>query len=71
LLLFYPAEAPIFLLKFLISVEALSYFVRSLSLPGRLLANMISGHSLLKIFTGFLISPLSFTALLKIFVLLP
>lgn len=51
--LFLPSGAPIRILKLLIFIETVSYFIRALSLGVRLFANMVSGHSLLKILSGF------------------
>lgn len=50
---FVPAGTPIRMLKFLVVIELISYFIRVLSLAIRLVANMISGHILLKILMGF------------------
>jgi F-type H+-transporting ATPase subunit a len=44
-----PAGVPLILAPFLIVIEAASYFVKVFSLGGRLFANMMAGHSLLKI----------------------
>jgi F-type H+-transporting ATPase subunit a len=44
-----PAGVPLILAPFLIIVEAVSYTVKVFSLGGRLFANMLAGHSLLKV----------------------
>lgn len=51
--LFLPGGAPIQITPFLIVIELISYFARIFSLSIRLFANMMSGHTLLKILVGF------------------
>lgn len=51
--LFLPGGAPVFLAPLLVPIEVLSYFMRPLSLALRLFANMTAGHTLLKVFAGF------------------
>jgi ATP synthase subunit 6 len=51
--LFLPAGAPFLLTPFLIIIELISYFARLFSLAIRLFANIMSGHTLLKILAGF------------------
>jgi ATP synthase subunit 6 len=48
-----PAGVPLYLAPFLVLVEAVSYFARVCSLAVRLFANVVSGHSLLKILVPF------------------
>jgi F-type H+-transporting ATPase subunit a len=50
--LFVPAGAPKPLIPFLIVIEVISYFVRPVSLSVRLFANMLAGHTMLKVFAG-------------------
>ena len=50
---FVPAGAPKVLIPFLIVIEVISYFVRPVSLSVRLFANMLAGHTLLKVIAGF------------------
>lgn len=52
-LLFLPPGVPLMMAPFLILVEATSYFTRVISLATRLFANIMSGHSLLKILGSF------------------
>jgi len=54
--LFAPSGVPIFLLLILVPIEIISYFVRPISLSLRLFANMMAGHTMLKVFGGFVIS---------------
>jgi ATP synthase subunit 6 len=51
--LFLPNGAPFLLAPFLIAVEIISYVARLFSLAIRLFANIMSGHTLLKILAGF------------------
>jgi ATP synthase subunit 6 len=51
--LFIPSGAPAILLPLLIAVEGISYVVRVVSLSVRLFANIMSGHTLIKILGGF------------------
>mgnify|MGYP001340086644 CR=1 FL=1 len=49
---FVPSGAPKILVPFLIIIEIISYFVRPVSLSVRLFANMLAGHTMLKVFAG-------------------
>lgn len=53
--LFSPAGVPIFVLPLLIPIEVISYFVRPVSLSVRLFLNMMVGHTMLKVFAGFVV----------------
>jgi len=50
---FVPKDAPAALIPFLVIIELISYIFRVLSLAIRLFANMMAGHTLLKILAGF------------------
>ena len=50
---FLPAGVPIFLAPLMIVIEIISYFTRPFSLSIRLFANMMAGHTLLKVVGGF------------------
>jgi len=52
--LFIPEGTPFPLIPMLIIIEIISYFARVASLSIRLFANMMAGHTLLKILAGFL-----------------
>ncbi|MCW5724639.1 MAG: F0F1 ATP synthase subunit A [Maricaulaceae bacterium] len=54
--LFVPKGVPAPLLPLLVVIEVLSYFIRPISLSIRLFANMMAGHTMLKVFAGFVIS---------------
>jgi F-type H+-transporting ATPase subunit a len=49
---FVPPGAPKVLIPFLVIIEVISYFVRPVSLSVRLFANMLAGHTMLKVFAG-------------------
>jgi len=51
--LFFPPGAPIHLAPLLVLIETISYVFRVLSLSIRLFANLMSGHTLLKILASF------------------
>ena len=70
--LFIPSGVPVVLLPLIVIIEIISYLARPVSLSVRLFANMLAGHTMLKVFGGFVISlgiiggwlPLSFTVAL-------
>jgi F-type H+-transporting ATPase subunit a len=53
---FLPTGVPIYMAPLLIPIEVLSYFTRPVSLALRLFANMTAGHTMLKVFAGFVAS---------------
>jgi F-type H+-transporting ATPase subunit a len=53
--LFVP-KAPLVLLILLVPIEIISFLTRPISLSVRLFANMLAGHTMLKVFAGFVIS---------------
>ena len=56
---------PIYMLPLLIPIEVISYLSRPISLAVRLFANMLAGHTLLKVFAGF-VSALGFFGILPL-----
>ena len=70
--LFVPSGVPIVLLPLIVVIEVISYLSRPVSLSVRLFANMMAGHTMMKVFGGFVISlgivggwlPLSFSVAL-------
>lgn len=52
--LFVP-KAPFLLLLLLVPIEIISFLTRPVSLSVRLFANMLAGHTMLKVFAGFVI----------------
>ncbi|MAN79152.1 MAG: F0F1 ATP synthase subunit A [Magnetovibrio sp.] len=53
---FMPPGVPMLMAPLLIPIEIISYLSRPISLSVRLFANMLAGHTLLKVFAGFIIS---------------
>ena len=51
-----PPGVPIVMAPLLVPIEIISYLSRPISLSVRLFANMLAGHTLLKVFAGFVIS---------------
>lgn len=51
--LFVPSGVPAVLIPMMVVIEIISYFVRPISLSLRLFANMMAGHTMLKVFGGF------------------
>ena len=54
--IFIPSGVPVILLPMIMIIEIISYLSRPLSLSVRLFANMMAGHTMLKVFGGFVIS---------------
>jgi len=54
--LFVPEGIPFALLPVIIPIELISYLIRPVSHSVRLFANMMAGHTMLKVFAGFVIS---------------
>lgn len=51
---FMPPGVPMYMAPLLIPIEIISYLSRPISLSVRLFANMLAGHTLLKVFAGFI-----------------
>ena len=68
---FVPAGTPLALVPLLVLIELISYFARAFSLGVRLFANIVAGHTLLKILSGFLYPALTSGILLFFVTLLP
>lgn len=51
--LFVPSGVPAVMLILLVPIEVISYFTRPISLSVRLFANMMAGHTMLKVFGAF------------------
>ncbi len=54
--LFVPKGAPVYMLPLIVPIEILSYLSRPISLSVRLFANMMAGHTMLKVFAGFTVA---------------
>ena len=50
---FVPPGTPVWMWPLLIPIEVISYLSRPISLSVRLFANMLAGHTLMKVFAGF------------------
>ena len=53
---FMPPGVPLIMAPLLVPIEIISYLSRPVSLSVRLFANMLAGHTLLKVFAGFVVS---------------
>ena len=54
--LFVPKGVPMLMFPLMVPIEIISYLSRPISLSVRLFANMMAGHTMLKIFAGFVFS---------------
>lgn len=54
--LFVPEGVPLWLMPIIIPIEVISYLIRPISHSVRLFANMMAGHTMLKVFAGFVVS---------------
>lgn len=66
-----PSGTPLLLSFFLVIIELISYIARAFSLAIRLFANLMSGHSLLKILAGFAWTMLSIGGIFYLLSLIP
>ncbi|MEL6929277.1 MAG: F0F1 ATP synthase subunit A, partial [Cyanobacteria bacterium J06600_6] len=71
LCLFLPGGTSIALAFLLVPIELISYIFKPISLSVRLFANMMAGHTLLKVIAGFAWSMLSAGGLLFVFHIVP
>jgi F-type H+-transporting ATPase subunit a len=53
--LFVPSGVPWWLMPIIIPIELISYLIRPISHSVRLFANMMAGHTMLKVFAGFVV----------------
>ena len=56
--LFVPSGAPAWILPVIVPIEIISFLSRPISLSVRLAANMLAGHTMLKVFAGFIVTML-------------
>ncbi len=54
--LFVPEGVPMWLMPLIVPIEIVSYLIRPISLSVRLFANMMAGHTMLKVFASFAVS---------------
>ncbi len=60
--LFVPAGVPFWLMPIIVPIELISFLIRPVSHSVRLFANMMAGHTMLKVFAGFAVGFLSLWA---------
>jgi F-type H+-transporting ATPase subunit a len=53
---FVPKGAPFYVMPLLVPIEIISYCVQPISLSVRLFVNMMAGHTMLKVFAGFIVA---------------
>lgn len=53
---FMPSGVPIWMAPIIVPIEVISYLSRPISLSVRLFANMMAGHTMLKVFAGFTVA---------------
>ena len=53
---FVPSGVPVVMLPLLVVIEVISYLTRPISLSVRLFANMMAGHTMLKVFGSFVVA---------------
>ncbi len=68
---FIPSGTPLVLVPMLVLIELISYMARAVSLGVRLFANMVAGHTLLKILSTFLYKLFTGTILVAVLTLIP
>jgi ATP synthase subunit 6 len=69
--LFLPSGSSLLLSFILVPIEFVSYFVRPISLSVRLFANMMAGHTLLKVIVGFAWAMMLSSSFLPVFHFIP
>jgi F-type H+-transporting ATPase subunit a len=68
---FVPSGCPLGLVPLLVIIELISYIARAFSLGVRLFANMVAGHTLLKILSTFFLQMFSGGVIMAILTLIP
>src|SRR3984885_16072926 len=68
---FVPSGTPIALVPLLVLIETVSYLARAFSLGIRLFANMVAGHTLLKILSTFLYQLFSSSIIVAVLTFIP
>src|SRR5258708_2598734 len=66
-----PSGTPLALVPLLVLIETVSYLARAFSLGIRLFANMVAGHTLLKILSTFLYQMFSSSIIVAVLTLIP
>jgi F-type H+-transporting ATPase subunit a len=68
---FIPSGTPLVLVPLLVLIELVSYVARAVSLGVRLFANLVAGHTLMKILSTFLYQMFSSSLVFAILTLIP
>lgn len=69
--LFVPSGAPAWIMPLLVPIEIISFLSRPISLSVRLAANMLAGHTMLKVFAGFIVTMLGAGGILSVLAIAP
>jgi F-type H+-transporting ATPase subunit a len=69
--LFVPSGAPAWIMPLLVPIEIISFLSRPISLSVRLAANMLAGHTMLKVFAGFVVTMLGAGGVLSVLSIAP
>ena len=69
--LFVPSGAPAWIMPLLVPIEIISFLSRPISLSVRLAANMLAGHTMLKVFAGFVVTMLGAGGILSVLSIAP
>lgn len=69
--LFVPSGAPGWIMPVIIPIEIISFLSRPISLSVRLAANMLAGHTMLKVFAGFIVTMLGAGGVLAVLSIAP
>ena len=69
--LFVPSGAPAWIMPVIVPIEIISFLSRPISLSVRLAANMLAGHTMLKVFAGFIVTMLGAGGVLSVLSIAP
>jgi F-type H+-transporting ATPase subunit a len=69
--LFVPSGAPAWIMPIIVPIEIISFLSRPISLSVRLAANMLAGHTMLKVFAGFIVTMLGAGGVLSFLAIAP
>lgn len=69
--LFVPSGAPWWIMPIIVPIEVISFLSRPISLSVRLAANMLAGHTMLKVFAGFIVTMLGAGGILSFLSIAP
>jgi F-type H+-transporting ATPase subunit a len=69
--LFVPSGAPWWIMPLIVPIEIISFLSRPISLSVRLAANMLAGHTMLKVFAGFVVTLLGAGGILSFLSIAP